>query len=58
MIKCPKCAKMTELQKQNCSHCGETMEFTVAEKFDLLAESVEVVLKKEMALRKLKKKYQ
>ncbi|MFK7694916.1 hypothetical protein [Paenibacillus sp. HJGM_3] len=49
---------MTELQKQNCSHCGETLEFTVAEKFDLLAESVEVVLKKEMALRKLKKKYQ
>lgn len=38
-----------------CSHCGKVLDYTVAEKFDLLAESVEHALKKELeARRKLK----
>jgi hypothetical protein len=49
---------MTELQRQHCSHCGEVLKYTVEEKFDMLAESVEIVLKREMALRKLMKKHQ
>lgn len=58
MIKCPKCSGATELQKQTCSHCGTTLEWTVAEKFDMLAQSVETALKKEMAIRRLKRNHQ
>lgn len=58
MITCPKCRRKTELQKEHCSQCGEILEFSVEEKFDILAESVETVLKKEMALRRLKRKHE
>ncbi|MEC0266256.1 MULTISPECIES: hypothetical protein [Paenibacillus] len=55
MIKCRHCFKMTDLQLQKCSHCGVVLGYSVAEKFDLLAESVEHALKKELeARRKLK----
>ncbi|WP_409346732.1 hypothetical protein [Paenibacillus sp. MBLB4367] len=48
MIKCPDCSKPTELQMRHCSHCGKILAYTVAEKFDILAESVEQALKKEL----------
>ncbi|WP_156411102.1 hypothetical protein [Paenibacillus sp. Soil787] len=55
MIKCTHCSKVTELQLQRCIRCGKTLTYTVAEKFDILAESVEHALKKELeARRKLK----
>lgn len=55
MIKCRHCSKTTDLQLQKCTHCGVDLGYSVAEKFDLLAESVEHALKKELeARRKLK----
>jgi len=54
MMKCPKCRKLTEIQYRKCSHCGETIPYTVAEKFDKLAESVELALKKELERRRSK----
>jgi rRNA maturation protein Nop10 len=55
MIKCPRCMRMTELQMSRCSHCGGVLQFTIAEKFDLLAESVEQALRKELEARRLRK---
>jgi hypothetical protein len=46
---------MTEIQHSNCSHCGEPLKYTVAEKFDILAASVEKALKKELESRKKNK---
>jgi uncharacterized OB-fold protein len=57
MIICNKCSNATEIQKYKCSHCGKILDYTVAEKFDILAESVEIALKKEMALRRIGRKY-
>lgn len=51
MIRCPKCSKLIELQLKDCS-CGETIKYTIAERFDILAESVENALKKELEARK------
>ncbi|WP_341414350.1 hypothetical protein [Paenibacillus filicis] len=47
--------RQTELQMSRCSHCGKPLQYTVAEKFDMLAESVEQELRKELAARKLRK---
>ncbi len=55
MVKCKKCLKLTELQKQKCSHCGASLDYTVAEKFNMLAESVENALKKELEVRRAHK---
>ncbi|SDC43738.1 hypothetical protein SAMN02799630_00332 [Paenibacillus sp. UNCCL117] len=55
MFKCPACLKPTELQMRRCSHCGNVLKFSVAEKFDMLAESVEAALKKELETRKWKR---
>ncbi|WP_159883210.1 hypothetical protein [Paenibacillus puerhi] len=55
MIKCPACLKPTELQLRRCSHCGDVLNYTMAEKFDLLAASVEMALKKEWEIRKMKR---
>ncbi|MNI07525.1 hypothetical protein D3C73_605350 [compost metagenome] len=52
MISCPNCSRVTEIQKLKCSHCGKVLKYTVAEKFDLLAESVENALKKELEARR------
>jgi hypothetical protein len=52
MIKCPNCLKHIEIQQRACSFCGETIKYTIAEKFDILAESVENALKKELQTRK------
>ncbi|KRE52282.1 hypothetical protein ASG85_03930 [Paenibacillus sp. Soil724D2] len=52
MIKCTNCSKLTELQMQRCIHCGKILTYTVAEKFDILAESVEHALKKELEARR------
>jgi hypothetical protein len=54
MIKCPNCLKYIELQQRDCSFCGETIKYTIEEKFDILAESVENALKKELETRKRK----
>ena len=48
MIKCTNCSKVTDIQMQRCIHCGKNLNYTVAEKFDILAESVEHALKKEL----------
>ncbi|WP_171683953.1 hypothetical protein [Paenibacillus planticolens] len=46
---------MTDLQLHKCTHCGVVLGYSVAEKFDILAESVEHALKKELeARRKMK----
>ncbi|WP_189020770.1 hypothetical protein [Paenibacillus marchantiophytorum] len=52
MIRCKSCAKLTELQMHRCTHCGVVLSYSVSEKFDLLAESVENALKKELELRR------
>jgi hypothetical protein len=52
MIKCPKCLENIEIQQKCCSFCGETINYTIAEKFEILAESVENALKKELETRK------
>jgi hypothetical protein len=52
MIKCPKCLKNIEIQQINCSFCGETIKYTLAEKFEILAESLENALKKELETRR------
>jgi ribosomal protein L37AE/L43A len=52
MFKCPICKKVTEIQRQSCSHCGEILKYTTAEKFDILAESVENAVKKELEARR------
>jgi hypothetical protein len=52
MIKCPNCQKNIALQQRDCSFCGVTIKYTIAEKFDILAESVENALKKELESRK------
>jgi predicted nucleic acid-binding Zn ribbon protein len=54
MIKCPKCLKLSEFQR-HCSHCGEIIQHTNEEKFEILGEAVENVLKKEVRKRKKKK---
>lgn len=54
MVECPNCSKQTEF-KRLCSHCGGIVIHTVEEKFNLLADSVEKVLKKEALKRKQKK---
>ncbi|MDF2649498.1 MAG: hypothetical protein K0Q73_5303 [Paenibacillus sp.] len=55
MINCPFCNKLTEIQKQHCSHCGKVLNLTIAQKFDILAESVEKALKKELETRRKRK---
>jgi undecaprenyl pyrophosphate phosphatase UppP len=55
MVECPNCSKQTEFTRL-CSHCGGIVIHTVEEKFNLLAESVETVLKKEALKRKQKKR--
>lgn len=52
MITCKSCSKRTELQNTRCSHCGATLNYSVAEKFDMLAESVEQALKQELEARR------
>ncbi|GAA4847967.1 hypothetical protein GCM10023310_27590 [Paenibacillus vulneris] len=52
MTPCPNCKRNTELQKQKCPHCGKTFQYTVAQKFDLMAESVEAALRLELERRK------
>ncbi|MDR6551146.1 putative amidophosphoribosyltransferase [Paenibacillus qinlingensis] len=52
MITCKSCSKPTELQMQRCSHCGAMLSYTVAEKFDLMAEMVEQALKQELEARR------
>lgn len=52
MITCKNCSKTTELQMHRCTHCGQILSYTVAEKFDILAESVELALKKELEARR------
>ncbi|MDQ0900507.1 MULTISPECIES: hypothetical protein [unclassified Paenibacillus] len=55
MIKCTNCSKVTDIQMHRCVHCGKILTYTVAEKFDILAESVEYALKMELeARRKMK----
>ncbi len=55
MTQCPNCKRNTELQKQKCSYCGETLKYTVAQKFDILAESVESALRLELERRRKSK---
>ncbi|WP_127582325.1 hypothetical protein [Paenibacillus koleovorans] len=55
MFRCAHCSKVTDLQWRNCAHCGKVIDYTVAEKFDMLAESVEAALKKELQNRKKNK---
>ncbi|WP_158082043.1 hypothetical protein [Paenibacillus ferrarius] len=55
MIRCKTCSKMTELQLHRCTHCGVILSYSVAEKFDMLAESVENALKKELEQRRKQK---
>jgi hypothetical protein len=54
MIKCPKCYRHIELHQRDCSYCGKNIQYAIAEKFDILAESVENALKKELEARKRK----
>ncbi|MGO4500319.1 hypothetical protein AB4114_31080 [Paenibacillus sp. 2RAB27] len=52
MITCKSCSKPTELHMQRCSHCGALSPYTVAEKFDMMAELVEQALKQELEARR------
>jgi hypothetical protein len=52
MINCSSCKKLTEIQKQHCSHCGQVLKYTIAQKFDIMAESVEKALRKELEARR------
>ncbi|MFE5324043.1 zinc ribbon domain-containing protein [Paenibacillus sp. NPDC056579] len=52
MIQCPKCLKPIKIQQKACPSCGEIFKQSVAEKFDQLAYSVEIALKKELEARK------
>ncbi|WNR46232.1 hypothetical protein [Paenibacillus roseipurpureus] len=52
MKNCPSCSKRTEPHFQNCPYCGAKITFTVAEKFDQMAELVEQALKQELESRR------
>ncbi|WP_179232817.1 hypothetical protein [Paenibacillus rigui] len=52
MMKCPRCYKLIEIHQKECAYCGAVIKHTIAQKFDMLAESVENALKRELEARR------